>query len=302
MKDSLFTIEKHQKLNEINTKYETEKKNKEIEILKIKEEKQSVEIKAKQQERNLWLTISLLAFTFLAISIYFFWNKKKLSDQLKIKNTVIKESLNEKEVLLKEIHHRVKNNLQIITSLLNMQSRYLNDDKSKEIVNESKNRIKSMSLIHQKLYQQKNITGVETKIYFTELIEELLLSYGIDSESNIKLEIDNLILDVDTAIPLGLIINELVSNAFKHGFENGKGSFSFIFLKVNEKELFVEVKDNGKGIPDDYDISTSKSYGVKLIYSLSKKLKAEVNFINDKGLTVTMRILKFKISKPTNNG
>jgi len=297
IKDSIFTIEKHNTLNELNSKYETNKKNNEIEILKVKEEKQKTELLAKEQERTLWIGLSLLTTIFGLISIYFFWNKKQLSDQLKKKNKVIKSSLKEKEVLLREIHHRVKNNLQIITSLLNMQSRFLNDEKSKEIVNESKNRIKSMSLIHQKLYQEKELTGIETTTYFSELIDSIMQSYGINNENTtIKINVDSLLLDVDTAIPLGLIINELVSNAFKHGITDNSGEFIFKFL-YNDNELHVVIKDNGKGIPPHIDIDKSKTYGMKLIKSLSKKLRASIEFKNNKGLEITMKISKFKLSK-----
>ena len=291
IKDSIFTTEKHKILNEINTKYETEKKNQEIGLLHSKNKNQILEIRTKRQERNLWIGISILAIIFASISVYFFINKKKLSEKLA-------KTLGEKDVLLREIHHRVKNNLQIISSLLNMQSRFLDDDKSKEIVAESQNRIKSMSLIHQKLYQEENLTGIETRNYFTELIDSLCLSYGIDN-TIVKMEIDieNLLLDVDTAIPLGLILNEIISNAFKYGVDTETGVFRFSFKKISDTELLIKVKDNGTGIPKNFDIKKSKSYGMKLIQSLSKKLKAETEFINNNGLEITMKILKFKIAK-----
>ena len=293
--DSSFTTNKLKQLNEINAKYETEKKNQRIELLDSKNKQQTTELKAKKQERNLWLGISILSIIIGSISVYFFLNKKKLSEKLSQKNKIIEQTLGEKDVLLREIHHRVKNNLQIISSLLNMQSRYLDDEKSKEVVSESQNRIKSMSLIHQKLYQEENLTGIETKSYFTELIESLCLSYGVDQEK-VNIEIENIVLDVDTAIPLGLILNEMISNAFKYGVNKETGQFSFIFRQNSGEELLIKMQDNGPGIPEDFDIKKSKSYGMKLIKSLSKKLRAEVNFENKSGLLITMKIHKFKIS------
>jgi len=291
MKDSVFTAKNKKMLNELNTKYETDKKNKEIKLLNATTDIQIVEIKAKRQERNLWIGISIMIFILTLISIYFFMNKKKLSEKLS-------KTVDEKNVLLREIHHRVKNNLQIISSLLNMQSRYLTDDKSKEIVNESQNRIKSMSLIHQKLYQEDNLTGIETRTYFSELIDSLISSYGIDKgKIQLDIEIENVLLDVDTSIPLGLILNEILSNAFKHGIDKEKGAFTFKFSQKSNDELFLFVKDNGDGIPADFDIKKSKSYGMKLIQSLSKKLKATIEFKNNDGLEITMRIFKFKITK-----
>jgi len=298
IKDSLFSAEKHKKLNEINTQYETEKKNKEIELLYVESKKQELEIKSKNQERNFWLGISIFSILIGAISIYFFVIKKKLSERLEHKNKIIEKTLGEKDVLMREIHHRVKNNLQIISSLLNMQSRYLSDDKSKAIVADSQNRIKSMSLIHQKLYQEDNLTGIDTKTYFTELIDGLCLSYGLDNEKlNFKIDIERLFLDVDTLIPLGLMLNEILTNAFKYGVDKEHGEFTFIFSKEDENLLRIFVKDNGDGIPDGFELKKSKSYGMKLIQSLSKKLKTDVSFNNNNGLEITMLIRKFRITK-----
>lgn len=204
--------------------------------------------------------------------------------------------LNEKDILLREIHHRVKNNLQIISSLLNMQSKYLSDEKTKAIVTDSQNRIKSMSLIHQKLYQEENLTGIDTNLYFTELIDSLSLSYGLDKKAlSFVIEIEPLFLDVDTLIPLGLIVNEVITNAFKYGVDKNNGAFTFIFRKVNE-ELDLFVKDNGQGIHKDFEPKKSKSYGMKLIHSLGKKLKADIHFKNNQGLEISMIIHKFKIA------
>lgn len=295
LKDSIFNIENTKTIQNIESKYETEKKNQQIEHLNFKTIQQNKEIQTKRQERNLWLGISILAIILGSISVYSFISKKKSSDRLAQKNKIIEKTLAEKDVLLREIHHRVKNNLQIISSLLNMQSRFLDDEKSKEVVAESQNRIKSMALIHQKLYQEENLTGIETKSYFTELVDSLCLSYGVSPEQT-NIEIENLLLDVDTAIPLGLVLNEMISNAFKYGVNKEDGRFLFVFKQNSKDELLVRMKDNGPGIPKDFDIKKSKSYGMKLIQSLGKKLKAEVNFENNNGLEISMKIRKFRIA------
>ena len=126
-------------------------------------------------------------------------------------------------------------------------------------------------------------------------IDSLCLSYGVPQEKT-NIVIENMLLDVDTAIPLGLVLNEMISNAFKYGVKGEEGHFVFIFKKNSDEELLVKMKDNGPGIPKDFDIKKSKSYGMKLIQSLSKKLKAEVNFENNLGLEITMKISKFRIS------
>jgi len=297
LKDSMFTETKHQQMMELEEKYQVEKGKREIETLNAANTKQQLEIEAKKSERNLWIGISALGFVLVVIFIYYYLNKKKLSEELAVRNELIKKTVGEKDVLLREIHHRVKNNLQIITSLLNMQARFLNDDKSKAIVEESKDRIKSMSLIHQKLYQEDNLTGVESESYFRELIDGLCQTYGmVNSNAQRKIEIENLLLDVDTAIPLGLILNELISNAFKYGVDSEKGVFEFSFSQNNDNELIIIIKDNGPGIPEDFDIKKSKSYGMKLIQSLSKKLKADIQFLNKNGLEVRMIIKRYKLA------
>jgi len=296
LKDSVFTETKHQQIMNLEKKYESDKNNREIELLNTKNQKQDIEIESKNQQRNLWAGISILAFIMVVISIYHYLKMKKLSEKLRQKNDLIEKTLGEKDVLMREIHHRVKNNLQIITSLLNMQSKYLDDDKSKAIMEESKDRIKSMSLIHQKLYQEENITGIESQSYFEDLIDSLCQSYGIDNSAvELNISIDNIIMDVDTAIPLGLILNELISNAFKYGVDSATGKFDFVFQQSVDSKLIVVIKDNGNGIPDDFDIKKSKSYGMKLIQSLSKKLKAQIEFNNKQGLEVVLTINRYKI-------
>ena len=138
--------------------------------------------------------------------------RKKVSDQ-------IEGSLREKEVLLREIHHRVKNNLQIISSLLNLQVGFTADKKTNEILEESKNRVKSMALIHEKLYQTKNFTSLDIHEFITELINNLFNSYGTEtSDIKLDLQIENVNINADQAVYVGLIVNELVSNSLKHAF------------------------------------------------------------------------------------
>jgi two-component sensor histidine kinase len=270
---------------EMQHAYNSEKKIQEL--LTVAKEKENKAI-----IRN--LIIGLVALLFVLLLLYRMNVLRKQSNKkLKEKNIKISETLAVNEILVKETHHRVKNNLQIITSLLNMQSRFLTDDKSKEIIKDSQNRIKSMALIHQKLYKEEHLTSIETSAYFTELISSLCYSYGIDSAQILKdIKIESLLLDVDTAIPLGLIMNELISNAFKHGIDKETGEFSLSFLKVNN-ELQLTIKDNGAGIPNDMNWEQSKSYGMKLVHTLSKKLNATITFINNNGLEIHLIIRKF---------
>ena len=266
-------------------------------------EKQIQKIKTENQEKQSKATIRLLLISVIALIliagllIKFYATKHKNNEALKAKNKQISDALAVNRVLFKETHHRVKNNLQIINSLLNMQQHFIKDEKSKKIIIDSQNRIKSMSLIHQKLYQNKVLTGIETKSYFSDLIENLCDSYGIDTKQ-IRVKIEPLFLDVDTAIPLGLICNEIISNAFKHAFKDQNNRLSFTLYLAGEAELIVIIKDNGKGIAQDFDLENSYSYGMKIVHSLAKKIKADIVFTNKDGLEAKLIIKRFKILHP----
>jgi len=199
-------------------------------------------------------------------------------------------------VLLKEIHHRVKNNLQVVSSLLNLQSKSVQDEKALEAIKEGRDRVKSMALIHQDLYREDNLTGIDIKEYIEKLTFSLFSSYNIDPQNIIlKTDIDPLQLDVDTLIPLGLILNELISNALKYAFsENEKGILQ-VTLKQQDSRLLLEVKDNGKGLPEGWHYEKISSLGYQLIKSFVQKLKAELKVDGSKGTHVQMLISKYKL-------
>ncbi|KYK34181.1 MAG: hypothetical protein AYK19_02765 [Theionarchaea archaeon DG-70-1] len=181
----------------------------------------------------------------------------------------IKQSLKEKEILLQEIHHRVKNNIQVICSLLNLQSRHIKDKKYAEMLKESQDRIKSMGLIHEKLYKSESLAQIDFSEYIKDLAQSLFRSYGA-SASNIALKIEgNVCLGIDTAIPCGLLINELVSNSLKHAFPDRKGEITIAFRSDN-RCIELIVSDNGVGIPDDIDFRTTESLGLHLVTILAE--------------------------------
>ncbi|WP_457617621.1 histidine kinase dimerization/phosphoacceptor domain -containing protein [Lutibacter sp.] len=293
-KDSIFNERNFKKITQLEMQYKYDKEKELQEFFTKTREKEN-----KTTIRN--LVVSILTLVLILGLVYrLYYIRHKSNNQLKLKNIEISNALAINETLFKETHHRVKNNLQIISSLLNMQSHFLDDDKSKAIVTESKNRINSMSLIHQKLYQENSITGIETSSYFTELIDSLCHSYGVNRNNvKINVSIENILLDIDTAIPLGLILNEIISNAFKYGISNKTGVFSLSFFKQNKRELILVIKDNGPGIPNNFNWEESKSYGMKLIQTLSKKLKATLKFKNNNGLEIIMKIHKFNLAKNT---
>jgi PAS domain S-box-containing protein len=202
----------------------------------------------------------------------------------KIINDQINQSLKEKETLLQEVHHRVKNNLQIISSLLNLQSSYVNDGESLEVLKESQNRIKSMSFIHESLYMSKNFSSVDIREYVKGLSSNLLYSYSLNPEQvDIIMDIDELTLNIDQAIPCGLIINELLSNTFKHAFPNGQKGELKISVKEKDGRMAILIADNGVGIPKDWKLEDNDSLGVQLVYTLTEQIDGDIEFSGERG-------------------
>jgi two-component sensor histidine kinase len=202
----------------------------------------------------------------------------------------LQASLHEKEVLLKEIHHRVKNNLQIITSLLNLQSKKIKDRQSLAMFAESQNRVKSMALVHENLYRSTNIAKLSFAEYIRSLSSQLFRSYGISS-SHIRLTIsiqEEVYMDIDMAIPCGLIINELVSNSLKYAFpQNATGEISIALRKSGDKHI-LQVKDNGVGLPNDFDMELLSSLGLMLVQTLTEQLGGSLIIENQCGLAYTI--------------
>ena len=200
----------------------------------------------------------------------------------------IKASLKEKEVLLREIHHRVRNNLQVISSLLSLQSRYIKDNQYTEMLKESQNRIKAMSLIHKKLYQSENLAQVDFNEYITALVDGLGRSYGA-SDITLKIKVNDISLGIDAAIPCGLIINELVSNSLKHAFPEGKGEIKVILRTINGN-IELAVSDNGVGIPETVDFRNTESLGLRLVTILAEdQLNGSIDLDRTNGTTFLIR-------------
>lgn len=206
-----------------------------------------------------------------------------ISERTKIENEMA-DSLNEKEMLLKEIHHRVKNNLQVISSLLNLQSEFVKDKNDQELFRESQTRAKSMALIHERLYQSTDLRRIDFSEYIQSLISDLYSTYGNNTESiTLKMELEPIMLDINVAIPCGLIINELVSNVMKHAFPNDeKGELNIKFYS-NDGNLILIIHDNGLGFPKDFDFKNTDSLGLKLVNTLVNQIDGQIELMKVKG-------------------
>jgi len=281
VKDTLRNLLEVRSIENLEIKYETEKKDASI---------------ASAEQRITFQRNGLIAGSAMLLSLLFLLyknnlNRKKISNQ----NQIITKSLEEKEILLKEIHHRVKNNLQVISSLLSIQSRGIKDVKAKEAILEGKTRVHSMSLIHQDLYKKDNLTGVQMDRYLGNLTRDLLNTYNI-SEGKISLnnEIDPLKLDVESVIPLGLIVNELISNALKYAFpENRDGRIDVVLKEVGDA-LHLKVADNGVGLNEDQLRIKKDSFGHTLIRAFKNKLNADIDIKSKDGTIVSLTIGNYK--------
>ena len=209
----------------------------------------------------------------------------------------IRASLEEKKVLLREIHHRVKNNMQIISSLLNLQTRYIEDEKVVDILKESQNRVKSMAMIHETLYQSEGFAKIGFSGYVNNLVRYLLQSYVDRDHVNIITDLDEVFLDIDTAIPCGLIINELVTNSLKHAFPNRNKGQIRIGLMQSVDKFILEVKDNGIGFPELLDFRRTETLGLQLINSLVMQLDGIIEIKNNNGTEFKIVFYEMNYSK-----
>ena len=201
---------------------------------------------------------------------------------------LIKKSLKEKEVLLKEIHHRVKNNMQIISSLLNLQSCSVEDEETINILQESQNRVKSMALMHEKLYQSKDLNNLLFNDYIERLVSDLFFSYKANNRISATLEVDDVKLNMETAVPLGLIVSELVSNCLKHAFPNNMRGKILISLKQMGDNYELIVKDDGVGFPEDLDYKNTDTLGMQLVNNLVDQIDGEIKLDKGAGTTFTV--------------
>lgn len=261
LKDSIASIESDAKMLELLTKYETNKKEETIAFQNDKISQQK--LVQTLSFGVLALLIGLLIFGFISYK-----NRIKANKLLASKNAEI-------ELLLKEVHHRVKNNLEIVSSLLALQSAQIEDPNTKEAMVESQNRVNSIGIVHQKLYRGTNLGAIEMKDYVLNLSENILDSLGAENKVQLNLAMNNLDLDIDTAVPLGLIINELLTNTVKYAFpENSNGTITIKLEKQENNILHLEIADNGIG---KSGVTKGTGFGLQLISLLTRQLNGTMH-------------------------
>lgn len=290
-RDSLFSEQKQKSILDLQTKYETEKKTYEIEFLNkendmIAYKLSQSELLHKKQKTIIYLLVGgLLVISTLVFIIYrYYLLTKKSNHKLISQNRVITKQKEEKELLVQEIHHRVKNNLQIISSLFDLQLRSTEDITTKNALVDGLTRVKSVALLHELLHQNEDALNVDFSEFTNNLIGHIGKSFdekkGFDFDINIP---ENVQFDIAKTIPLGLIINELTTNAFKYSAKNGDAGLISVKLHQENDAFKLEIKDQGEGLPEELDVTKSKSLGLRLVRTLSSQINGKLNYEYDEG-------------------
>jgi two-component system, sensor histidine kinase PdtaS len=280
IQDSLYNENRARDIQELQISYETAEKEKDIAFLQTAGELQRRALAQSNQTRNLSAMGAVLLLLLLGIGFSRYRLKQHKNRELEVKqkeisakNVQLGKLLQENEWLLREVHHRVKNNLQVVMSLLNSQSAYLQDEKALNAVLESQHRVQAMSLIHQKLYKSSDVSSIYMPEYVNDLVDYLKDSFNGGSKVRFELQIAAINLDVVQAVPVGLILNEVITNAFKHAFPHGAGDMILIrLLTTRDGETTLVIADNGRGFPVDLDAIVNNSFGRLLIHGLVEDL------------------------------
>jgi two-component sensor histidine kinase len=309
LRDSLSIESKNKEIARLNVEFETEKKEQElklneanINLLKKENLVQQTSLHQQQNQRNSLIGGTVLLLALLSVTYNRYRLKQRSNQQLESKQLLIDEKnqtlqqlLEEREWMLKEIHHRVKNNLQVISSMLNSQFDFLKDPTALAAIRESQSRVQVMALIHQKLYMSDNLAQIGMQEYIHEIVDYLIESFDREHTVSSSGTIADVQLDVSLATPLGLIINEAVTNSLKYAFpQNRKGTVSIELVALADETYRLTMRDDGIGLPADFDFERSNTLGLTMIRGLSKQIKGQLEIIQDNGVHIS---LQFSVAK-----
>jgi two-component sensor histidine kinase len=276
-----------------------QKKDQDIKLLHKQRDAQQSELTKGIVIRNLVIAAGSLLALLLIVVVNRYLLKQRTSDQITRKNASLQHLLTEKEWLLKEVHHRVKNNLHTVICLLESQARYLESD-ALEAIETSQHRIYAMSLIHQKLYQSDDIKAIDMANYIPELVQSLIDSFGTTNQISFELKIEPISLSISHAIPLALIINEAVTNSIKYAFPNNVNGVITITMYYNNPFIILDIADNGIGLPQIEHDAEPESLGLRLIRGLSEDIDADTSILNDCGTKITISFRSDPLNDPNN--
>ncbi|ACU61756.1 signal transduction histidine kinase [Chitinophaga pinensis DSM 2588] len=296
--DSLYNERKSRQIEELIIQYETDKKEQNIRLLEKEKRIQQNELLKEHNTRRWIIGATFLLIIIIGLLLNYSRLKTRTNRELKAqqkliekKNESLQHLVGEKEWLVKEIHHRVKNNFHMVMGLLHTQAAYLHGEEARQAITESQQRIRAMSLVHQRLYQSEDLSAINMVEYIHELIDCLKDSLHTGRAIQFNLQIDPVNLNVTNCIPIGLILNEAVTNAIKHAFPNKEGRIDISLKRMNQDHFLLIVKDNGIGLPPDFDGTKQASMGMKLMQGLSDDLDASFQVNNNNGTEILLEFI-----------
>jgi two-component sensor histidine kinase len=285
--DSIYNLRKTNQFAELQIQYEIATKDKNIELLTQKDKAQQATLRQSNLMKKITFAgiLVMLAVTGLVYGQY--RNKQRRNKEINEKNLALEQLVKEKEWLVKEIHHRVKNNFHIVASLLEIQSSYLKNKEALSAIKESQHRIHSMSIIHQKLYQSETLSTIHMPEYIYELVEYLRESYSIRENIKFSLRIENIELNHASAITLGLILNEAITNAIKYAFaKTADKKISISLIHISDSQILLSIADNGRGLPVNFDSKIGASMGMELLQGLTDDLGGHFSIETNEGTLI----------------
>ena len=307
--DSIFNETKSKQIAKLEVEYQAKENQQNIALLTKQSKLQQSELNREQTTRNSMIAGSILLAGLLGVSYNRYRLKQRSNQRLEAKQVEINQKnqsleqvltekeglLSEKEWMLKEIHHRVKNNLQVISSMLNAQSDFLSDPTALAAIRESQNRVHAMALIHQKLYQSHTLALVNMAQYIQDIVEYLIDSFDRQQSVRSTINVSPLELEVTLATPLGLIINEAVTNSLKYAFpDNRSGTISIGLNPIDNQTYQLTITDDGIGLPAGFDMTQSKTLGLTMIRGLSSQIGGQLRINQQAGVNIS---LQFSITK-----
>ena len=280
--DSISIIKSSRQTKIASVLYETQAKEAELQKQRLELVKQNEEILKKEKAQIIYSVVLIILITSL---LGFYWFNRKIQyqkEQVEAQKKLVDSSLKEKEILLKEVHHRVKNNLQVVSSLLIKQGSVSEDEQVKKLMIDGQNRIKSMAMVHQLLYQTEDFRNINLKEYTNLLVNSISDSHQFkEMDITLKIHMEDIHSHIDIAVPYGLILNELLSNCFEHGFaKGGPGSITVTVNHLQNEDYQLIVSDTGQGIPENIDQKMKKSLGINLVKGLAWQLRGDLFFSN----------------------
>lgn len=304
--DSIFSVNKVRQLQVLEIEYGTaikedsiKAKDRNIELLTETNNLQSANLKQAGLIKNITIVGIILVLIILGLLYRQYLHKQKNNRVITQKNELLQQTVNEKEWLLKEIHHRVKNNLQIVMSLLNSQSVFIDNDAALTAIHDSQHRVHAISLIHQKLYGSDNVSSVDISLYIREMVLYLTSSFNTGQRIRFELDIEPMEMDVSQAVPLGLILNEAITNSIKYAFPSDRSGVIFISLShIDTHQCELTISDNGIGIPLSVNSKRPGSLGMSLMEGLSKSLNGKFSIRNNNGTTINISFVHEAAARP----